>query len=417
MWTSGIKQISSILGTFPAKLARKAASTHRRASALLSNFWYLLPAWRACRAAKTGMLQERLVVFVSPQPKGREARLAQGLAQEGWKVVLIHKDPANFDLSKGFVESQRFTGAWEALYRACSYRPAIYHVFSPSADAVSSLFVRIKPGPVVYDPTDVLPGLIGNVSRIKHRQVDCLEGADALCCRDLQVSGFRRLTGSRGHQPTILFPEHCFGKPRPPRPDAGDQIHVVSVGFIFDYVSPTGGIYPLAKHLTQNEIHLHIYPHPFLGEAGVVREKFRALLELGEGVHLHSVVKADELPSELAKYDFGLIMMPSENYYNREHFRVCGASKLTDYLEAGLGAIVSEGYGYINFVARRYTVVVGVREAMRENVRERLEKARAELRSQRRNGFNYTVEAQIPRLARFYESLSKRRSTIQMNGT
>jgi hypothetical protein len=292
----------------------------------------------------------------------------------------------------------------------------MYHVFSPSADAVSSLFIRIKPGPVVYDPTDVYPGLIGNASHLTvSRQIECLNGADALCCRDLQVSGFRRLNDGRRHQPTIVFPEFCFGEPRPPRPDSGDEIHVVTAGFIFDYVSPTGGIYSLAKHLAPKGIHLHIYPHPFLVRASDVRKKFKALLDLGERVHLHPVVAADKLPGELGKYDFGLIMMPAgDHYYNPEHFRVCGASKLTDYLEAGLGVIVSEGYGYINFVARRYTVVVGVHEAMREDVRERLEKARAQLRLRKRNGSNYTVSAQIPRLVRFYESLSGAR-TVDSN--
>ena len=362
------------------------------------------------RARRRAWREDKLAVFVAAWPRAREAKLGQALIRRGWRVVLLYQHEPNYPLSLSFNAAHKFRGKWEALFRASRYAATVYHVFSLLADPASLMLLERKLGPTVFEPNDVFPGLIrGLPASDTALQEECLHKAPALCCRDLQVAAYEskrkvRLTGRR-----IWFPDLCANLP-PVRPHAGDaEIHVVNVGYIPDELFESGGAFPVVKALAEKSIHVHLYAN-FLRQKQTSHElraryhKFFQLAETTGHVHVHGSVPLDQLRDEMPRYDFGLLLhQAGPSIYDPEHFRCCGSSREADYLEAGLGVIASRALAHQRFIARRYTVVIDADEVFKSDIRERLVAARQQLRSNRRPNLNFTVNAQISRLERFYE--------------
>src|SRR6185503_20005918 len=96
------------------------------------------------------------VVFISEVPRVREAKLAYGLRRNGWQVVLLHGAPASYDIGRHFDGAIAFRDPDHAASEALRFSPVAYHVFSPAGGLPSAYLVNARPGPVIFDTTDLL---------------------------------------------------------------------------------------------------------------------------------------------------------------------------------------------------------------------------------------------------------------------
>lgn len=305
--------------------------------------------------------RDRRVVFVSERPGQREAKLAFGLRQMGWDVIQLHREPPGFADRSHFSEFQQFSSPWHAVELAHRAKARLFHVFAPNCNDTCTRIIERKPGRVIVDfydhfhaVADGIPALEARYAMDIARQRSCIEHADAVCCRDLQIRYGRRTTRIARGIPSIYFPEYCWNSIPLPAPRADDSIHIVQIGWMgFETRGvKDAGCFLLLEQFVRAGCHAHIYVHPTfpaMGSKGF-ETLFADYLELAATtgrMHLHQTVPADTLIGELSQYDFGFGLSNAMAYdipwqtINPRRFPHCGSSRMFDYLDAGLGLLLS----------------------------------------------------------------------------
>ena len=167
-------------------------------------------------------------------------------------------------------------------------------------------------------------------------------------------------------------------------------------------------------------MHLHMYAQLMVPQAQY-DEEYGDFIELGGSkglTHLHQNVPFDQMPSELARFDFGLSAVPEVDLpghfarytKTKAHYAYCGSARVTDYMDAGLPVISSDPLRFQNFVLRRSGTLVPCNQALLDNPRAILEPyCNSEVRKATiKKHSDYTVAAQSPRLSEFYEKLLRK---------
>lgn len=314
----------------------------------------LIQKARAIRAAKYASLQPRNAnhaVFLCDRLQSRAIKIAYALKEVGWKVTLLHKESLFFDVSEYFCETRQFKNPWDALFIASNYFPIVFHVFSNYNFEVASIFIRYKPGKIIFDNYDVLTGMVKDdiLKRYKCQaglEQYCYINADGLCCRDLRVQYLKKELGYK-LPPRLLFSEYCWpeGKFRK-SPQLTDGIHVVYVGSIDPNRESTAAfVYELAALLSKNNVHLHIYPsyNHIIPELITTMNRFLKSDGDNSYVHIHETISPLNIRQEISKYHYGLLISTNNVDYGDNHdtyFQHQGdyllPAKIFDYLDAGL---------------------------------------------------------------------------------
>lgn len=371
------------------------------------------------RAVARPAVQRNLVVFVSQKPRGREAKIAHSLRNAGWQVVLLHEKAANFDLSPYFDETKQYRNEWHALSLASTYRSAVYHVFSAYADSVAKAFVTNKPGKVVLDIYDTWESFrhVPSLDQGLQLQRFCIQHADALCCRDLQLKHVARRQRFSFPAKAILFADYCWNRTdlTPPEKRRPEEIHVVLAGSFGVEKRGFGdaGYLDIAEKFAAERVHLHIYPHSLAVAGKQCESDYVELATRTPYLQLHRSVPMDELIPQLAQYDAGIAITKFLSYgeqsqlYDPDMFRYCGSSRVSDYLDAGLPVITNCQMEFMYFVASRYGIAVNGSLEMITNARRYLEPlcsdgVRAKIS---RSRALYSVDRHGKRLTEFYASL------------
>ena len=311
---------------------------------------------------------QRQVVFVSDRLQIRPIKLAYALKEAGWQVILLHRGVPTFDASRYFAEIHQYWNPWEALWLAAKYTPIVYHVFSSWNFFVAAIFMRHKPGKIVFDNADLLTGMVREeILRRYPQQAEleqyCYANAEGLCCRDLRTQYLKRHL--RYHLPKrILFPEYCWPAEKFQRaPKLTDGIHVVYAGNLeLDPDSPVGYQYELAALLSQNRIHFHIYP-PFPQHAVDLRlnmSRYLATCGNPDFVHIHDTIPPDSLAEELSKYHYGILISTKKVDYGNDHNTYYQhaadyfvAAKIFDYMDARLFTFTQNGR-FLRFILEKH---------------------------------------------------------------
>jgi hypothetical protein len=305
--------------------------------------------------------RDRRVVFVSERPGQREAKLAFGLRQAGWDVIQIHCEAPSFADRSNFVEFQQFSSPWHAVELAHRAKSRLFHTFSPNCDDTCVRLVEHKPGRVIIDfydhfdsVADGIPALEARYAVDIARQRHCIELADAICCRDLQMQYGRRTTRSARRIPLVYFPEYCWNLSPLPKARADDSIHIVQIGWMgFETRGvEDAGCFRVLEQFVKAGCHVHVYAHPAFPP--IDSDDFKALfadylrLSATTGrMHLHPTVPADTLVDKLSHYDFGFNLSNAMVFdipwrtLNPRRFPYCGSSRMFDYLDAGLSLLLS----------------------------------------------------------------------------
>lgn len=366
--------------------------------------------------------QRNQVIFVTERPRGREAKMAFGLRQAGWQVILLYHNEPNFDLTPFFDDHRRFRNHAEALSIAADFPGALFHVFSLMVDSTAMAFVRNKPGKIIFDPNDVFEGTINQCQEHYAGQRFCIENAHALCCRDLQIQFVKKRLHYKIPSHLIFFPEYCWDFPskvdeRKPS-EQTDEIHVVSIGNFGIEKQGEGewGYLDIARRFSTQKVHFHIYQHWFWVDAteNQKNEIFADYFKLAESTpyfHLHPTVPMDRLTEEIGKYDFGINVIAALlnnvplKKYHPAHFHNCLSLRNIDYLDAGLPVIISPQLRLQGYMLRRAGAMV---EGHREFFENAIPKLRRFLSPAARAGLAkmrsvYSMRNQIKRLIQFYD--------------
>jgi hypothetical protein len=301
----------------------------------------------------------------------------------------------------------------------------LFHAFAPNCDDTCVRMVDHKPGRVIIDfydhfhsVADGIPALEARYAVDIARQRYCIERADAVCCRDLQMQYDRRATRLARHVPLIYFPEYCWNLTPLPAPRADDAIHIVQIGWMgFETRGAEDtGCFRLFEQFVNAGCHVHVYVHPAFPPVGSrdFATLFADYLQLAAAtgrMHLHPTVPADRLITELSQYDFGFGLSNAMAFdipwqtVNPRRFPCCGSSRMFDYLDAGLGLLLSpqlklmvHQFRFTGMVVdgiallRSGHILAGLRRAPRHHVAA----AREQL----------SIQRHIHRLTGFYERIS-----------
>lgn len=395
-----------------------------------------LPGGRAETLATFAQLQPRSardpkeVVFVGDWPRTRQAKLAFGLRQAGWRTVLLHRAAPNFDASMCFDEVHAFgclnqaapePDAEEALALARTFHPRAYHVFSQWSEVTSEVMIRNKPGPVIYDVHDTVATIWDEGAKAEEpRQRWCMEHADGLCIRDLRHQFLKRL-GYRLPRPKIFFQEYCWrtkDSTEVSNPFPEGEIHLVSAGS-FD-IEKLGvrdsGLLRLGQMMADQGIHLHIFPSTLqlLALDGRFENIFSDYIDLEARtglVHMHRPLTVEALAEELRRYTAafnvtaGLTFRSGMARYDPTSLRYNGGARFFDYLEAELPVVLNRESVFVFRFFERFGLVAEASLEAISDMRQTLAPLmgpEAKARARRARGI-YSLEAQIPRLIRFYE--------------
>jgi hypothetical protein len=377
------------------------------------------------RRAANIIRRDRRVVFVSERPGQREAKIAFGLRQAGWDVIQLHREPPTFVDRSNFSEFQQFSSPWHAVELAHRARARLFHAFAPNCDDTCARLIDNKPGRVIVDfydyfhsVADGIPALEARYAIDIARQRHCIQRADAICCRDLQLQYGRSDARLTRRIPLVYFPEYCWNSTSLPLPRAEKSIHIVQVGWMgFETrgVDDTGS-FRLLEQFVNAGCHVHIYAHPAFPAMGskdfvtLFADYLRLAAETGR-LHLHPTVPPDQLIEEISKYDFGfnicnaMVLDIPWRTVNSRRFPYCGSSRMFDYLDAGLGLLLSPELKLMIHQFRVTGMVVDGTALLRSGrILEGLHRApRGHVAAARER---LSIGRHIPRLAAFYERIA-----------
>jgi Tetratricopeptide repeat len=369
---------------------------------------------RSVRAARRRPNQ---VVFVANKPISREAKLACGLKQAGFEVVLIHHEEPNFDASRYCIETLRYRTPAEALELAWRFNPMVFHVFATWNYAMPALLIRNKPGKIVIDDYDVMAGMVkGAIARRDYPgnlelERYCLENADGLCCRSLEPQFAKRYMGYFYRGKKLFLLDGCWSNCAAPgnrAPKISDgKVHMVYCGNISTEITgPYDYHQDVAVLLSSHGIHYHIYPYYAHCRAILVPKLNDYVMKNGGNpacVHVHPPVASDDLTREISRYHYGLHLMwpnPRSNQadfpYELRGFDYGSTNKIFDYMDAGLPIFVHPGR-LQKFLVERYgsgSAICDLSDLLVTTIPDPLPVPVA-----------FQMEPNIRRLIRFYEAL------------
>ena len=382
------------------------------------------------RAAEIVLRHPKTVLFVTSLLRAREIKLATAVRSNGWKVILLYIETTPF-LPENHFDAMIKVSTPEELHEiAASIQPRLCHVFSGAVDPAIELFCAEKPAPIVADMNDLfVPSLFNYCEDRFEPTRQCLALADGFCARDLQVKYAQRLDGYALPEHVIMFPEYSWQTPskltdKEAKPSE-DEVHVVSVGtFCLETHNMYDSAYlQMAKMLTDQKIHFHIYPH--WSYRKTARSKFNyslrrdfaqffKLMKQTPYLHIHESLSLDALAAELPKYDFGIISGGSEALGQRlqlltqNYMDSCYSGRIADYLDARLPVLINREVRFNFQLLEHYGIAIdlcgltqpGFRDMLVEAKRDRALAQRVEAAAT-----TLSLGTNAARLARFYDNV------------
>ena len=377
-------------------------------------------------------VNDRQVVLVCDQPRGREAKIACALRHGGVEVVLLQGRQATVDVSQYFDGVHRFGSVWEALRIACDYAPLAYHVCVNSDYRLAETFIRHRPGVVVVDSYDLIDGMYTesflqlnpDFADEATRERFCLAQADGLCCRSREIEVLDEMPDFP-RRPWVTFLDGCWNNGNSITVDRGRRTieHIVYVGKIHregqrpNPFASLGCNLALARAIIGQDLHLHVYPtaEQVGGDFDAGFGEWPMLAESSPYFHLHTPLAADTLVDSLAEYDAALEVLPEWVVpsgvpwsVTTAKLRTCSANKVFDYIDAGLPLIHNMPEGsLIAELIDRHGLGIDVTDWAAETWGERLRTVNLEALRTRvaRARERYDVRHQARDLTDFYQRL------------
>ena len=361
------------------------------------------------------------IVMVCETFRARALKIARALKKAGKEVILLYQNEPNFSIADIGFRALPYKDAWDALRLATTYRPVAFHVFSSAIDLTTVVFVRGKPGPVIFDYQDIFPGLIpGNVwnscGYVGDWQTQALNKSDGVCCQDLQYRAAARINKWERNKHTIWFPHYVQESWRPhPRP-GDDALRLISTGYIHDPGGTLKKVEGIFRPLVEAGINIDIFVTPdkrHLTQAQL-EDAHRNLLDLSNTrtqVKVHTCIPPDVLLERQRDYDCGLILNvdPEKEgvppYYTQHYFGAGLSGRVADYLTSGLVVLGTPELKMSRFIARRYGYWLDTQDVLAPGGIERLKEVVRRSKTVSPMLPSFFIDQHIHRLIRFYERI------------
>lgn len=372
-------------------------------------------------------VQDRFIVFVTDRPGARDAKLAWGLKQNGWNVILLHKEKPIYNPQQYYSDTIQYHNSDEALSIARNFQPAIFHLFSTWIHNTAATFIKNKPGKVVFDDYDVMAGMVKKDFLDKNYpgQLEmerlCMENADGLCCRSPQTQYAKQNLGYRFGGDRLLMVDCCWGNSLYPlsKPEIRQDFHIAYCGNMYLCDDPSDAekceLLEMATNLAEHHIHFHIYPAFRTTRNLEFDQAFAGYLELQQKTdyfHLHETVDSDKLVKELSQYDAGWFdYSPYSNgyinvYQEWMYTYYAATNKIFDYIDAGLPVIINSSW-FVEKTLGKTNILVKITPEFKQNPASFLKRFDWEkLKNNARAAKEYyDVRKQAKRLIKFYQCL------------
>jgi hypothetical protein len=361
----------------------------------------------------------KTVLFVSMKPHSREPRLAAAARLAGWSTVLLYVNEPKYNPAGHFDYHARVPDFFRLAMASWLFRGPIVHLFALGGNEAYS-FCAGKTQPMILDLYDTVTGMQWVNDLAKREERLAIELADGMTHRDLRSQYLRKLYDYKLPPSNILIhdplPENTGV--RVVERVRNDEIQVVSVGWLGGPNQPDNFIVRTLIALCQAGVHVHAFASPFQNlERSDEMAAYRWLRDKSRHFHLQTFVHGERYWKFLSRAQFGLAVTDPDIFgeppvsYTLDYLNGCGSSRLTDYITAGLGIIVSPRLRFQWFLARRYaSAVVTATEEFIRNPRPILEAALTKRAAAAPRDLSaITVQGTAQRLGRFYEEVATRR--------
>ena len=301
----------------------------------------------------------RTVLFASFTPHTRECRLAAAARLAGWEPYHVCNGTPKYTPADYFSFSAQLPDPIFLTLACWLFPGALIHAFAMSGEQ-AILLAWLKPRRLVIDLYDTCSGSLS--SSVAHRQQEreVIATADGIIHRDLRIKRLQKLHGYKLPKHNILIHDPLPKAARGIGPrNHNEEIHVVSTGWIS---AGDNSIIRVARAFCAHQIHLHVYFNPFQQGVHPDTQCYWDLQKNSPFFHIERPVFGDDYWDALRKYDFGLSVLEPAVFgekianYTEDALAACGSSRLSDYIAADLGVIVSPELNFQSFWSRRFAI-------------------------------------------------------------
>lgn len=367
--------------------------------------------------------REKVVVFMPTVFRTRFAKMAKALSKVGWTTILVTPDLGASIPEGCFGAVHRTTDLGRILSLISMYRPQVCHLSSWLGDNSLLTIMRENIAKTVFDPTDYGSGFITDelCSLDEAYQNECMRLADGICARDLRPRLMWRDLKIARPKRVLHFPDYCWNEEKYSflSSERLDGIHLVSAGGLVCSDTPDNldyGYTILAEKLAKAGVHLHVYPSEASERSGTFDRDYGPLIALSkncEFLHMYPSTRSENVPEALSRYHFGvhfylpILQNRPLRKFTYSSTYLSGPARLADYLDAGLFLLCESDLKYSRGMFERKGILNSIDLQFLENplpvLKDKLAQVPFEKIAELRN--NYSTDAHVNRLTRFYESL------------
>lgn len=368
------------------------------------------------------------IVFISESPWERQAKMGYALREAGIPIMLLYMNQPSrgfFNLSKYFDYIFPYRTPEECVELVKRLSPDVIHLSSEVGDMTALAVAQNTNAKLIFDYKDMYENCVASeIGPLRWQaQRYLVEHADGICARDQQIDNYCRVNNIKLKKLPLFFPDYCYGVNIPKKQKIAQvsDVHVVMVGTFYpEDVLPqwaSHGIYLIAEAMAQQEIYLHVYPTPYTHS--FINQKttsiYKDLACRTKYFILHSEIPMEKLVEEISSYDFGALFYQGsiagieENLFLNNHFDYLIATRIFDYITAGLDIIIQDHFSTMGSILNFYEFGSVIdRNFIRTNMKSQLLQWKAD--SERKLAVDRAREKldivrHGPRLVEFYRTL------------
>lgn len=297
---------------------------------------------------------EKSVIFLSNIIHTRHKRIADAIGSNNWDPIIVSINKPDVLLNYQYFNAKNI---FQLYLIFIIYPGKLVHYFA-SIGSEAYFFTRLKNNFIILDIYDTVTGIQNAEPILKYREKYAIEHSKAILHRDLRIHFLKKLYNYKLPAFNILIPDF-IEKSISNKIKNNDEIHVVSIGSI-GAEGDDDMIYRISKILCEKKIHVHVFEPRYTFNEPKTR-KYKILSESNSYFHIENPIYGDLFKEKIRTFDYGLniyepfLFNEKPKQYTIDYLRGCGSSRLSDYIELGLGTIVTPGFDYQIFLAKRYS--------------------------------------------------------------
>ena len=267
--------------------------------------------------------------------------------------------------------------------------------------------------PTIIDLQDghIVAGVNNLTDRVRQTDQFCFENAAGIIHRGPQSEiEYYKKHGYDITCPTFRYLDYCNNDFMPESEvkklsDDDGEPHLVAMGAGMN----DKGLAPMIKNITGQKIHFHLYlvPHSW-----VDIDRFRVLKNMASSnnyFHMECPVPFNIVPSEIAKYDFGIKIDPDDHLapMSKDYLKLGVPYRRNTWLEASLPIIVSSQWVSLSEWIKKHDIGFSIKNKELDKLKKEIEKH--DYKKMKKNVIEYRTTMMLDKymdnLAEYYDVL------------